>query len=57
MVIDGAAFLRNVQTGPRRENQVVVLKGVKPGELVVVDGQERLEDLSSVTVKEETTSR
>jgi HlyD family secretion protein len=55
VVVDGVAFSRNVQTGLRRENQVVILKGIKKDEMVVIEGQEHLKDLSSVEVVETVT--
>jgi HlyD family secretion protein len=55
VVVDGAAFLRNVQTGQRWKNQVVILQGIKTDEMVVIEGQEHLKDLSSVEVVETVT--
>jgi membrane fusion protein (multidrug efflux system) len=52
VIVDGAAFLRNVQIGQRWKNQVVILKGIKKDEMVVIEGQEQLKDLSSVEVVE-----
>lgn len=52
VALQGVAFLRNVEIGLQKENLVVIQKGVKPGELVIVEGQERLRDLSPVKVVE-----
>jgi HlyD family secretion protein len=52
VVIDDVAFMREVQTGERRENWVVVNAGVKAGEKVVIEGHEQLKNLSSVEVME-----
>ena len=41
-VVDGKASRRMVQLGARSEGAVEVLSGVKPGELVVVGGLERM---------------
>jgi HlyD family secretion protein len=48
VIIDEVAFLREVQTGLKRDDWVVIHKGLKVGEKVVVEGQERLRDLTSV---------
>lgn len=48
VVIEEVAFLRKVQTALNRDGWVVITKGVKDGEKVVVEGQERLRDLASV---------
>ena len=50
VVIDGVAFLRNVQAKPAKDNWVTIFKGVKEGEQVVVEGQEKLKDLSAVQI-------
>jgi multidrug efflux pump subunit AcrA (membrane-fusion protein) len=52
VIIDEVAFLRQVETGISRDGWVVIRNGVKEGEKVVVEGQERLQDLSSVQVVE-----
>ena len=52
VVIDDVAFLRKVQGRPAKNQRFTVFNGVKDGELVVVDGQERLKDLSAVQVTE-----
>ncbi|MDH4266549.1 MAG: efflux RND transporter periplasmic adaptor subunit [Deltaproteobacteria bacterium] len=48
VIIDEIAFLRTVETGTRKEGWVAITKGLKPGEKVVLEGQERLRDLASV---------
>jgi membrane fusion protein, multidrug efflux system len=40
---DKTADLRNVVTGITEGNEIVVESGIKPGELVVVDGQDKLQ--------------
>jgi RND family efflux transporter MFP subunit len=52
VVVDDVAFMREVQTGDRRENWVIVKSGVKAGEKVVIEGHEQLKNLSSVEVME-----
>jgi len=52
VIVDDVAFLREVQTGGRKENWVVVKDGVKNGEKVVIEGQERLKNLSPVEIPE-----
>lgn len=39
---DNAASIRDVELGPLVERQYVVLSGLKPGETVVVEGQDRV---------------
>lgn len=46
------AQMRHVQTGPRIEGGVVITQGVEGGELVVTDGQLRLQPGSKVTIRE-----
>ncbi len=48
VVVDEVAFLRKVVTGLATENWIQIKEGVKPGEAVVVEGAERLKDLSRV---------
>jgi multidrug efflux pump subunit AcrA (membrane-fusion protein) len=48
VVVEGVAFLRDVETGLKRDGWVVVKKGVKAGERIVVEGQEKLKDLAGV---------
>lgn len=43
-VVDGKAALTEVGLGSRSPGQVEILKGLRPGELVVTDGQIRLQD-------------
>ncbi|MGH8696853.1 MAG: efflux RND transporter periplasmic adaptor subunit [Burkholderiales bacterium] len=43
-VVDGRAALTEVALGARSPGQVEIVKGVKPGELVVTDGQIKLQD-------------
>jgi membrane fusion protein (multidrug efflux system) len=52
VIIDNVAFLREVQIGLQKENWIEIRKGVKIGEQVVVEGKERLRDLSSVQIAE-----
>jgi len=51
-VIDGVAFERRVRTGPQHGDRITILKGIKSGERVVIDGFEGLTDLTSVTPSE-----
>jgi RND family efflux transporter MFP subunit len=55
VVIDDVAFLRKVQARPAKNKWVTIFNGVKEGERVVVDGQERLKDLSAVQIMEKDT--
>ena len=48
VVVDEVAFLRKVQTGLKTDKWVVIARGVEAGEKVVVEGWERLSDLTSV---------
>jgi multidrug efflux pump subunit AcrA (membrane-fusion protein) len=50
VVVDEIAFLRTVQTGGREENSVIIKAGLKEGELVVVEGQRELKNLSAVEI-------
>jgi membrane fusion protein (multidrug efflux system) len=50
IVKDGAANLRKVKTGIESQNRVQVLEGVKPGEVVVVRGNETLKNGMKVTI-------
>ena len=43
-VVDGKASLTEVALGARSPGQVEIVKGLKPGELVVTDGQIKLQD-------------
>jgi len=49
-VVDGKAALTEVALGARSPGQVEIVKGVKPGEQVVTDGQIRLQDGVPVVV-------
>lgn len=44
----GKVSVRSVATGDERDGQVVVLQGLKPGDLVVVEGQDRAQPGSTV---------
>jgi len=48
VIIDEIAFLRPVETGNKKEGWVEIKKGLKVGERVVIEGQDRLGDLSPV---------
>jgi len=39
---DGKAVERQIETGASSEGQLQVLKGLSPGELIVVTGQQKL---------------
>jgi RND family efflux transporter MFP subunit len=54
VVKDGVAVSRKVQTGPEAADRVQILDGVKDGEIVIVDGQENISDLTEVSVSLET---
>ena len=43
-VVDGKAMLTEVGLGSRTPGQVEIVRGLKPGELVVTDGQLKLQD-------------
>jgi multidrug efflux system membrane fusion protein len=47
---DNTAAARPVTTGPVDGENIGILSGVKPGELVVIDGADKLKDGSTVTV-------
>jgi len=49
-VVDGRAALTEVALGARTPGQVEIVKGLKPGELVVTDGQIKLQDGVPVAV-------
>jgi membrane fusion protein (multidrug efflux system) len=49
-VVDGKAALTEVALGARSPGQVEIVKGLKPGELVVTDGQIKLQDGVPVSV-------
>lgn len=48
VVLDEVAFLRKVVPGLATENWLEIKEGIKPGEAVVVEGSERLKDLTRV---------
>jgi multidrug efflux system membrane fusion protein len=45
---DNTVSVRVVETGPSEKGQIVISKGLKPGEVVVVDGVDKLKDGASV---------
>jgi len=49
-VVDGKAALTEVALGARTPGQVEIVKGLKAGELVVTDGQIKLQDGVPVSV-------
>jgi membrane fusion protein (multidrug efflux system) len=49
-VVDGKAALTEVGLGSRTPGQVEIVRGLKPGELVVTDGQIKLQDGAPVMV-------
>ncbi|MBI1965198.1 MAG: efflux RND transporter periplasmic adaptor subunit [Betaproteobacteria bacterium] len=49
-VVDGKASLTEVGLGSRTPGQVEIVRGLKPGELVVTDGQLKLQDGTPVMV-------
>lgn len=49
-VVGGKAVLTEVELGTRRPGQVEIVKGLDPGELVVTDGQIKLQDGVPVAV-------
>ena len=48
VVVNEIAFARDVQVGFKNDNLVVIQKGLKAGEKLVVEGQDHLRDLASV---------
>lgn len=52
VVAGGKAVLRKVETGPSDGRNIAIERGLRPGEEVVVAGQERLENGTKVTVAE-----
>jgi multidrug efflux system membrane fusion protein len=50
VVADGKARIRVIKVGPRRAGVLAALEGLKPGEQVVTEGTDRLEDGSKVEV-------
>jgi RND family efflux transporter MFP subunit len=51
VVEGGKALMKNIKIGVSQEDHVEVLEGLKVGEQVVVKGQNRLKDGTSVMVK------
>lgn len=49
-VAGGKAQLVKVEMGVRRPGEVEIVKGLEPGDTVVVDGQQRLQDGAAVSV-------
>lgn len=50
VVKDGVAVSRKVQTGPEAADRVQIVNGVKDGEILIVEGQENISDLTEVSV-------
>jgi RND family efflux transporter MFP subunit len=48
VILEDVAFLREIHTGIRKDGWIVVSNGIIPGERVVVEGQEKLRDLTPV---------
>ena len=46
----GKVFQRDIQAGLSQQDQVQVLKGLKKGELIVVEGHNKLSDGEEVNV-------
>lgn len=53
---DGSAELRPVETGLTDAGEIVIVKGLKPGETVVIDGQLRLTPDAKLDIKNGKTS-
>lgn len=51
--VEGKAVLTKVEIGLRRPGEVEILQGLKAGEIIVVDGQLRLQDNSPISVMQE----
>lgn len=51
-VTDGRARMRNIETGIHQGNQVEVVSGIKEGDRVVIQGQNRLKDDTPVKIIE-----
>jgi membrane fusion protein (multidrug efflux system) len=49
-LVEGKAALTKVEIGLRRPGEVEIVRGLKPGDNIVVDGQLRLQDGSPVTI-------
>lgn len=52
VVEDGAASARTVETGVRLPGRVEIVRGVRPGETIVVTGHEKLRENESAEVRE-----
>jgi membrane fusion protein, multidrug efflux system len=52
---DQTVAAQPVSLGPSNNQQVAVTKGVQPGQLVVIDGADRLKDGAKVKIAEATT--
>lgn len=48
VVLQEVAFLRDVEIASEKDGLIVIRKGVNPGEKVVVEGQTKIKDLTSV---------
>jgi RND family efflux transporter MFP subunit len=48
VVLEEVAFMRDVEIASAKEGQIVIRTGVNPGEKVVIEGQEKIRDLTSV---------
>jgi len=57
VIADGKAAKRKIQTGQRRVGSVQVTAGLEPGEMVVIEGTQKLRDGASVKVLEATPAR
>lgn len=51
VVEDGKAVLRKVETGIEKDGRVQIVKGIQPGEQVIVSGKEKLKDGAEVQVR------
>lgn len=51
VVKDGVALKREVQVGAKSGNKVEILKGLTKGDLVVIDGLNRIADLEDVNIE------
>ncbi len=51
---DGSASMRQITQGQTEGNQVQVTSGLKSGEMVVTDGQDKLQEGSKVQVRSAT---
>jgi multidrug efflux system membrane fusion protein len=51
VIEDGKAEIRPVTMGLTEGNDATVKSGVKPGDMVVTDGQDKLQDGSLVTTR------